>query len=185
MPVAVVSDQAPRLVRGAAPQAIPAALNRLHPFGFVPERYARLPVKVRFFLQTAGIRCDNSGILEQRQHVEEPDRINRLDPLHSLGDPELSKQLASPGMKGDYHANLSSQFRECGEDRGQPFRVVRIFGPVNGCQDIIRTCYLQLFQNGDPLRGPGREAYSCSRPGEWNSSSRFRTASADRWNCKH
>ena len=44
-------DRAPLPVVWAMPQAIPPAVDRLNPFRFVAQCYARLAMKVRFLLQ--------------------------------------------------------------------------------------------------------------------------------------
>ena len=76
MTVAVHVDLAAFGIFGAAPKPIPAGLDGLDPFRGVPERHARLAVKIGFLLQAAGIGQRPPAAREQRGHVEITHRVN-------------------------------------------------------------------------------------------------------------
>ena len=67
--IAVIGDLASGPVIGAAPQPVPAGLDRFNPLGFVAQGDTGHPVEIRFLLEPARVRIDDSRTLEQSVHV--------------------------------------------------------------------------------------------------------------------
>src|SRR5678809_689549 len=71
-----IRDLPPLGVIRRRPQAVPAAGDCLHPFGFLPQRDAGHAVEICLFLQAPGICQDNAGMMKELAHAEITQGLN-------------------------------------------------------------------------------------------------------------
>src|SRR5258705_9360834 len=84
------------LESGGFGQAVPTGLHGFNPFGGVADGDGGSAQHIGFFLQAAAVGDDDSAGIQQRNHVQEANRINRAH-IAAEGQPKFAHHFLQAG----------------------------------------------------------------------------------------